>query len=187
MRRTRTADVAFGQVWPTLAKNHGLTFKRDDSGSGTITGDLEGRAIEIAPRTRFKRPGSFVKIEMTISNPQDCYFTLASGFRSSLLKRYRAKGLETGDKTFDNQFMLKGDPQPLVKLTYNSIVLRKALLRARWMGSLDIKLYGKTLTFLLKDQGMANVRHMDEYLASMTRLANTIDELPSLLSLTQEV
>ena len=183
MKRTRSVDVAFSEVWPTVAEKYELGYQPDENGSGTVSGSYAGREIVIPPRSRYRRPGGYLTIEMTVTNAQNSYFTLSSGFRSSILKRYKAKGIETADKTFDQQFMLKGDPTPLIRLLFKSASLRRATLKARWMGSLDIKLYENTLSFLLKDQGMANVRHMESYLELLKRLADVIDELPPLMSL----
>lgn len=179
--KRRTPDVSFGQVWPTLAESQGWKFTPADNGSGTIRGQYEDFPILIPPRSRFRRPGSYLQIELTVSNPQDCYFKLSSGFRSSILKRYDAKSLAVGDKTFDRQFLLSGDPEPLIQQCFKSVVLRQKLLKARWMGSLEIKLFEQTLTFLLKDQGMANVRHMESYLEALARLARVIEALKPLV------
>ena len=87
------------------------------------------------------------------------------------------KNIDVGDKTFDRQFLLRGDPEPLLQQCFRSALLRQKLLKARWMGSLEIKLFEQELAFLLKEQGMANVRHMEGYLETLARLARAIDAL----------
>ncbi len=172
-----TETLPFAEVWPTFARRTGLVFLPGPAGTGPVSGMFEGYPFVLAARGRHRRAPGSIDITVTVTNQADLYLVLNHGLLTGLGKLLGARSGGSGDRLFDRQFQLKGDPKPLVTATLRDPTLRRELLRLAWMGSLRLKIVRQQIHLEQFDRGMAQVRHLEERFRTLRRLAATVDGL----------
>lgn len=87
-----------------------------------------------------------VRLTILVQNSIGVQFRLDGGFLENFKKIIRFRSLQTGDRLFDQQFSLTGEPEKLVLKLFANDKIRRELRDARMrIGGISVKLHEQVL------------------------------------------
>jgi hypothetical protein len=138
------------EAWREFAKQNGWTFHLGPMGYPYISGEYRKHQFNFdfgSYHFRFLRMPRFrMLLTFSVRNSTGVDFRLRGGFLVSFENLIRLWGLQTGEKSFDQQFILTGRPESLVLKLFANSKIRRGLQDARIrIGGISIKLRGQVL------------------------------------------
>ena len=170
------------QNFREFAEYNGWAFRVELSGYPSVAGEYRGRQFKFdtLTYTRFfmRRPRR--KITFSILNTVGVKASLRGGMFSSLENSFLHSGIEVGDISFDQQFVVRGEPKELIQEFLRSDTIRKELKKVKSLvGSVSIKVSQKVLICelsLLPFSGLSK-KNIMEILSTLSNMADLVDNL----------
>ena len=138
------------KVLREFAKDNGWTFRLGSMFWPYISGEYRGHPFNFdfgSYHFRLLRMPRFrMLLTLPISNSENVEFRLYGGFYRNFVNFIRPSGLQIGEKSFDQQFVLTGKPERLVlKLFSDSKIWRQLRDIKIRIGGISFKLGGQML------------------------------------------
>lgn len=111
-------EVAMRSSWPRVAAGWQLAF---DPKGGKIDGQVQGRRVTAGPAILRGDGGGATarlttEVGVAVALPAGCKLSLSPQDGDGFFKRlFRGQDIEVGDAAFDAAFVVKGEPEPVVK------------------------------------------------------------------------
>jgi hypothetical protein len=117
------AEARVEAEWRTFAEDRGLTF---DAPRMHMHGTLHDAGIEVALETNAGRVQTSIGVRFPRPVGLQLHLTKAGTF--AFLTRLFSQDIDTGDRAFDDAFIIQGHPEPAVRAVFQSPMLRATLL-----------------------------------------------------------
>lgn len=103
--------IALEEAWPSLAQGWGLQL---DVARAEMTGVVRGLPTKVYIRYHVQGRGTYV--EVAVPMPEKCELWLKEQDGDGFFDRlFRGQDVRTGDKAFDDAFVVKGEPEEFVR------------------------------------------------------------------------
>ncbi len=166
-----------------FAEYNGWTFRVELSGYPSVAGEYRGRQFEFDTLTYTKffmrRPRR--KITFSILNSAGVKANFRGNIFSILEYSLLHSGIEVGDDSFDQQFIVKGEPKELIQELLRSDTIRKEIKKVKALvGGVSIKVSQQILICelsLFPLLGGLSKNNIMEILNILSDLADSIDNL----------
>ena len=115
--------VALETTWPSLAQGWGLQL---DVARAKMTGVVRGLPTMVEVRQHAQ--GRATGVEVTVPLPAGCELRLKKQDGDGFFDRlFRGQDVKVGDPTFDDAFVIKGEPEEFVRAALSPIVRQQLL------------------------------------------------------------
>jgi hypothetical protein len=133
--------------WVDLAERSRLSYDPGKLlGVGpNVTGKYRGHELFLRTLTRGKKNIIYTHIMMDITNKSNLYLLLYDEeTQSKIAHRLGAREIRSGDDSFDERFVIVGQPESLAVNLLSNVILREKLLQARL---LNIEIFDQHLHY----------------------------------------
>jgi hypothetical protein len=116
-------ELEVRHAWPGLAQAWGLSL---DPRRGQMEGGLRGRSL--VARLAAEQHGMVTEVRVSVALPAGTTMSLVRQEGDGFWKRlFRGQDIQVGDAAFDDAFIIKGEPEPVVRSLLGPLARRKIL------------------------------------------------------------